>query len=593
MRLADYVIQRIYDECSAHIFTVTGRGILYLTDAIAKHGKMKCISVHHEQAGAYAAVSYGCYTGKPGVCLVSTGCASTNTITGLLSAFQDGVPCVFISGQNILKETVGHTKLPIRTFGSQETDIIPIVRNLTKYAVMITEPRTIAYELDKAISLSKTGVHGPVWIDIPLDIQDARIEPDELERYTQSDNKVLVPANDDIAYIMEALHNAERPVVLIGSGIRSADAVSELAEFVERNGIPLTYAHTAVDVYGLDNELSIGAVGSIYGTRAGNFAVQNSDLLLVLGCRMTTMTTGSDREKFARHAKTIVVDIDKDEHRKGNLRIDRMVISSVKSLLLSLNSLNPRDITLSWIEKCKHWKHTFPKCEYKSNLIGKIDLYHLAETVSKMLPDNSVVLCDAGIEELILPTSICFRAGMRCIHPAMQGTMGFALPGAIGAYLASGELTCAVIGDGSVMMNLQELQTIAYNQYPIKIIIVNNNMYAVIRKRQNDLFRSRTIGTDCSNGISAPDFRKIADCFGIQYFCIEKSKDLETGIAEVFDTKGAVICEIMSDENQEYLRDAYTRNMHNRIVHRPIEDLYPFIDRDLFISEMIVEPIDQ
>lgn len=593
MRVADYIIQRIYDECAQHIFTVTGRGILYLTDAVAKHGKIKCIHVHHEQAGAFAAVSYGIYTGKPGVCLVSTGCAATNTITGLLCAYQDGIPCVFISGQNMLSETVNYTKLPIRTFGSQETDIIPIVKPLTKYAVMITDPQKIVYELDKAIYLSQSGIKGPVWLDIPLDIQSAHIEIDGLERFLSVNESDYTPTDGDILFIKDALQNAERPVVLIGNGVRSANAVCELVSFVEKNNIPLVYSHTAPDVYGLCHNLSIGAVGSIYGTRSGNFAAQNADLLLVLGCRMTSMTTGSEPEKFARNAKIIAVDINKNEFLKGTANIDCVIIADIKKTLEKLNNLDIKQTTDWWYEKCMHWKAVFPKCEEKYKQSEKIDLYYLAEALTETLPENSTLVTDAGIEELILPTNINFKDGMRCIHPAMQGSMGYALPAAIGANLASSETICAVIGDGSVMMNLQEFQTIKHNKMPIKIVIINNNMYAVIRKRQTDLFRTRTIGTDPKNGVSSPDFRKVADCFGISYMRIEKSTELKEKLREMFICSEAVICEIIAVEDQEYLCDAYAKNSQKKIVHRPIEDLYPFIDRELFLSEMVIEPIDQ
>jgi acetolactate synthase-1/2/3 large subunit len=572
---------------------VTGRGILYLTDAVAKHSEIKPICVHHEQAGAFAACAYGEITGKPGVCLVSTGCASTNAVTGLLCAYQDGIPCVFISGNNPKNETVNYTGLAIRTFGSQEADIIPVVKPLTKYAVMLTDPACVAYELDKAIYLSQNGINGPVWIDVPLDIQSSQIEPEKLERFTPSLEK-FDAADEDILYAADAINKAERPILLVGSGVRSAGATDKLREFVERIGIPVTFAHSAPDTFGLKHELSIGAVGGMYGTRAGNFAVQNSDLLLVLGCRLTSMTTGAQKDKFARAAEIITVDINPNELLKNNVNISKNIKSDIGKFLNGILHSNISNVSITWREKCKHWKEIFPLCEKNYKLSKEIDLYYLAEVLSEKLPGDSIFVCDAGLEELILPTHISFGRDARCLHPVMQGSMGYALPAAVGAYLASeGKPVCVVVGDGSIMMNLQELATIKHHHIPLKIFVVNNNLYSVIRRRQVELFRSRTIGTDVSNGVSCPEFSKIADCFDFKYMLIDDSAELHNTVKNVFDTHEAVLCEVIGVKNQEYIHDEYFKNSRRRFVHRPIEDQYPFLDRELFLKEMIIAPIDQ
>ncbi len=592
MRVADYIIERLCDEGAKHIFMVTGRGILYLSDAVARHKEMKGISVHHEQAAGFAATAYAQCTDKIGACLVSTGCAGTNAITGLLCAWQDAIPCVFVSGQNMLHETTRYSGIPLRTFGQQEADIIGIVEPLTKYATMITDAKQIAYEMDKALNLAKTGRKGPVWIDVPLDIQNMRIEPDELERFEPVEDSDFAPSAEDIEYVIKALQSAKRPVLLLGSGVRSADATPELEKLVDKYPIPVTYASSATDVYGASNQLSVGTVGSIGGTRAGNFAVQNSDLLLVLGCRLSPVTTGPDYGNFARAAKVIVVDIDSVEHSKNTVRIDRLIIADVKKFLVALMEEDVRKASDEWQNKCLHWKQVFPMCEDKCKLTEKVDLYYLAECLSETLSDGAVLLSDAGLEELIIPSTVCFRKGQRCIHPASQGSMGYALPAAVGAYFAFGRQTVAVIGDGSIMMNLQELQTIRYHNLPIKIIVVNNNVYAVIRKRQVDLFRTRTIGTDPDNGVGCPSFQKVAECFEIPYIRIDNSSDLKSRIASVINMDGPVLCEVMGVENQDYLRSSYGHNSKRRIVQRPIEDLAPFIARELLSSEMIIEPLD-
>jgi acetolactate synthase-1/2/3 large subunit len=592
MRVADYIIDRLYGEGAKHIFMITGRGMLYLSDAVAKHGEIQGIAMHNEQAASYAAVAYSQYNEKPGACLVSTGCAGTNALTGLLSAWQDGVPCVFISGQNMLRETSRYTGLPLRTYGQQEADIVKIAESLTKYSTMITDPNRIVYEMDKALYLAQHGRKGPVWIDVPLDIQNMRVEPDELEGFDPAGDADFAPAAEDMAYVANALRSAQRPVLLLGNGVRSAEAVGELERFLEKCPIPVTYAASAPDVYGASNQLSVGTVGSIGGTRAGNFAVQNSDLVLVLGCRLSPVTTGSDYHNFARAAQVIVVDVDSVEHSKNTVRIDRLVISDVKKFLVALLAEDVLSASDDWRNKCLHWKQVFPMCEDANKQAEKVDLYHLAESLTDALADDAVVLSDAGLEELIIPSSVGFKKGQRCIHPASQGAMGYALPGAVGAYLASGTQTVAVIGDGSIMMNLQELQTIRHHNLPVKIIVVNNNVYAVIRRRQVDLFRSRTIGTDPENGVSCPSFAKVAECFDIPYVRIENSSDLPERIAAVVRADGPVLCEVMAVENQEYLRSSHAFNSKRRIVQRPIEDLAPFLERSLFLSEMIIDPLD-
>ena len=593
IRVADYIMNRLHANGVKHIFMVTGRGALFLSDAVAGHKELTGVSLHHEQAAAYATVAYAQYTGKPGACLVSTGCAATNALTGVLNAWQDGIPCVFISGQNKLRETSRFTGIPLRTYGQQEADIIPIVGSITKYATMITDSKQIVYEMEKALYLAQTGRKGPVWIDIPLDIQNMRIEPNDLAHFVNENSPNYDPLKEDIQYIIKAFRDAERPAILIGSGIRSANAVQDLEAFVKKYSIPVTYAGSAPDTYGTDNPLSIGSVGIMGCSRAGNFTVQNSDLLLVLGCRLSPMTTDSDCSKFARAAKVVVVDIDRLEHSKNIINIDHLIIADVKIFLTSLMDEDVKEADEEWQNKCLHWKQIFPKCEEEHETSEKVDLYYLAECLSEILPVNSVFLSDSGLIELMLPTNISFRKDQRCIHPASQGSMGFALPGLVGAHYASNRPIIAVIGDGSIMMNLQELETIRYNNIPAKIFVINNNAYAVIRKRQVDLFRSRTIGVDPSNGVSCPNFQKVADGFEIPYTKIDNSFELQKKLRSVINTDGPVLCEIIGLENQDYISSSHARNSKRRFVYRPIEDQTPFLDRELFLSEMIVEPIDQ
>ncbi|MBG6241864.1 MAG: thiamine pyrophosphate-binding protein [Candidatus Symbiopectobacterium sp. Dall1.0] len=592
MRVSDYVMQRLHQSGVNDLFMVTGRGVLYLSDAAAKHQELNCVCVHHEQAGAYAAMAYSQVNGVLGACLVSTGCAATNAITPVLCAWQDDIPMVIISGQNTLKETVGYTGLPIRTYGQQEADIISLVKPITKYAVMIDDPTQIAVEMDKALYMAQHGRKGPVWIDMPLDIQNMRVEEEELERYTPTEAK-LSASHDDIDWLCETLAGAQRPVVVIGSGVRSAGAQSLFSDFIEKTSIPVVYCASATDIYKSEHQLSIGAVGTMATNRAANFAMQNSDLLVIIGARMTSMTTGSNPEKFARAARIVAVDIDENEFRKDNLKVEKLILSDASVFLEKINQRNIAVTWSDWAEKCLHYKKIFPKCEEKYTKSDKIDLYYLADVLSEHLADDAVFVTDSGLEELILPTTISFHKQQKCLHPASQGAMGYALPAAIGAYLSAHKQVVTVIGDGSIMMNFQELQTIAHHQLPIKIIVANNNCYAVIRKRQVDLFRTRTIGTDADNGVSCPDFSKVALCFGLHYEKVETSVELNEAIERVLSHDGPVICEVMCPEDQEYINTSYVRTSKGRFVQRPLEDQAPFLDRTLFLSEMIIDPIDQ
>ena len=595
MRLSDYVMQRLANAGIKHVFQVTGRGALFLSDALAKSEEICGISMHHEQACAFASIAYAEQYDGIGACLVSTGCASTNAITGVLSAWQDGVPCIFISGQNILEETSRFTGIPIRTYGQQEADIISIVEPITKFSKMITKPEEIVEVMDRALFEAQFGRKGPVWIDIPLDLQSAKINLESINLRKKEYYKSLpFPKTTDVKNVIEGLNNAKRPIILIGRGVRSSGAENQLVKFIEKLKIPLTFTASAPDTYGTENTFSIGSVGAMGCSRAGNFAIQNSDFLLVLGSRLTTLNTGPDFCKFARDALITVVDIDPVEHRKKTINIDHFIHSDVSSFLEVLDEKNIKYENKKWIEQCLNWKTIFSGIEDDFNSSDFVDLYQLVDALSTTMPRPSTLVTDSGLNEVILPTNIRFGFGMKCIHPTSQGAMGFALPASIGAQINSKNAVLAVIGDGSIMMNLQELETIRNKKLPIKIIVINNNVYSIIRRRQRDLFRNRTIGTDPENGVSCPEFSKIADCFDFKYLKINEVKGLESGLKEMFSHDGPVLCEIMGKEDQGYIEISHTRSLINkRFIRRPLEDQAPFLTRELFLKEMLIEPIDQ
>lgn len=598
-RVADCIINKLEEAGIGHIFLITGRGILYLSDAVARNTAITGVSVFHEQSASYAAMAYAQSNGKMGACLVSTGCAATNAVTGALCAWQDNIPCIFVSGQHMLNETTRYTQIPIRTYGSQEADIIEIVKPITKYAVMLTDPQKTVYELEKALYLAQSGRKGPVWIDVPLDVQNMRIESDQLEHFIPQERQSA--DTEDMGSVLKEIaaeiREAKRPIVLAGGGVRCAGAEKILRTLIEKYRIPMVFSHSAADIYGCGHELSIGAVGSLGGSRAGNFAIQNADYILALGTKLCSQCTGTDFSKFAREAKITVVDIDEAEHTKKEVSINRVVISDAKVFLEKLCLENLQLSCSEWVQKCVSWKNVFglEQEEFIKDAIAedKIDLYYFADQLSQMLADDAAVITDAGFEELIIPAAIPFKEQQRCLFPAAQGAMGYAIPAIIGAYFAGKTKLVAVVGDGSVMMNIQELQTISFHRIPVKIIVINNNMYAIIRRRQKDLFRSRTIGNDPSDGVACPDFKKIAEGFQLDYMKIEKASELADKLQILFQHEGPVLCEIMCTENQKYFHSSYALNKDRKLVRRPIEDLSPFLDREKFLAEMIVEPIDQ
>lgn len=591
-RIADYVIRKVNEAGAGHIFLITGRGILYLSDAVAKNKNIVSISTFHEQGASYAAMAYASVNNGVSACLVSTGCAATNAVTACLCAYQDNLPVVFISGNNPLNENTRHTGVKVRTYGAQEADIINIVESVTKYAVMLEDADSAAYEIEKAIYIAQNGRKGPVWIDIPLDVQNMRIEEDEVKHFIPKDEK-NADIDDSIRFVVEELNLAARPVILVGGGAREAER--EIRELAEKYNIPVVCSPTASDVYGTAQELSIGTVGSLGGSRAGNFAVQNSDFVLTIGSKLCSQLTGI-KENFAREAKIVAVDIDDYEHTKDGVNLNRVIISDAGVFLRQLLKENLYVHDRTWSDKCVHWKSVFAIeneefiKELKAN--NQIDLYSLMLELTDVLPSDATIITDAGFEELIVPSAIRYSDGQCCLFPAAQGAMGYAIPAIIGAFEAGKKNLLCIVGDGSIMMNIQELLIIKSLNIPVKILVINNNMYAVIRKRQKDLFRKRTIGNDPNDGVPEPNFENIANCFGFGYRRINDRNELLIALPDLFDEEAEIV-EIMCTPDQKYFHESYTLNEKRKLVHRPIEDMSPFLPRDVIGSEMVIEMMEE
>ena len=599
MRLADAVISSLIKFGVKETFFVTGRGSLFLTDAVARDPQMLGMAVHHEQSAGYAAIAAAVASQRPSSCILSTGVGSTNAISAVLSAWQDEVPIFFISGQNHSQSSTAITGEGIRSYGEQEANISEIVRSITNFSMTVSDPSKIMETMDSAHRAATGKRMGPVWIDIPLDFQSARVRTSEgslnpevyLEEAPQRQEPVRSANVEPTLSATDALlmlSNAVRPIVLLGNGSVWAGR-KELTGFLNHLGIPVVYESAAAGVYSVVNHVSIGSVGTLGCSRAGNFALQNSDLILALGSQFRTSLTGEDEKAFAPEAKIVSVDHDRSQLRK---QFQNRVLSVNLSVSEFLNEARQASSVghrnSSWFQKCLEWKKEMPRFPSESPT-SKVDLYQLAEELPLLAPKDSLFVTDSGFIELIVPTNSPFTNGQEVVHPHSQGAMGFALPASLGASQATDRPVVAVIGDGSIMMNIQELQTIVEQQRDIKILVISNNAYAIIRRRQEELFRSRTIGTDSSNGVSLPSFEKLALAFGLPYLRVKKLEEsTRLSLAHFLSEPGPGICEIAGLENQDYIRQGSRMLSSGAHVLRPIHDLAPFLSEEYINSQMIV-----
>ena len=561
MRVADYIVDQIYKAGCEHIFLVTGGGAMYLNDAIAAHGKIKPICNHHEQACSMGAVAYSKYTNSLSAVCVTTGCGGTNAITGLLDAWQDSVPVIFIYG-NVNRPHMA--PVGSRNLGVQEANIIDLVMPITKMACVVNHPEDIGEIMKDAIRIATHGRPGPVWIDVPMDVQGS-------------------PCFD----IEEEIKNAKRPLILAGNGINCADARSEFKEFVERTNIPVVTSYNGVDLISSDDLNFVGRVG-IKGTRAGNFAMQNCDLLLVIGCRLPVPVTGYNYSTFAREAKVIVVDIDKDEHSKDTVKIDSFIHRDAKDFFnVSLFDRQKDD----WNETCLRWRDQWPICP-SENPSEKVDLYYFTKVLNELKWDDDVVISDAGSAYYVCSQATSIKKNQRYITSSAQAEMGFTIPACIGASFAKNGEVIGVTGDGSFMMNLQELQTIVHYNLPVKLFVWNNNGYLSIRTTQKKFFDGREIGTDAESGVSIPNICKVVESFGIEYVSADV-ENLESSIKYTLDYNGPVVCEVFCEKWQEVIPTLMgKKNDDGTITAKPLEDMYPFLSRDEFYDNMLIKPLE-
>ena len=595
MRVCDYIANYIYENGIHDVFMVSGGGLMFLTDGLACKKQMNVICCHHEQAVAMAACAYGKYKGM-GCGYVTTGCGGTNAMTGLLNEWQDNTRCIFISGQCKRKETLRNVGVATRQIGVQEADIVALVEPITKYAVMINNPYDIRYHMEKAFYLARHGRPGPVWIDVPMDIQSYELGENELRGFSADEliKEKETATDKEIQNIVKDFTTAKRPIIIAGQGIRLSGAIDRFEKLVHNHNIPFVCSRMGTDVLPTEDTLNIGRIGN-KGTRAANFAVQNADYVLALGSRLSVSSTGQQYEYFAREAKVVVVDIDKYEHTKNTVHIDRVVNADIADVLEKLKL--PENLVYDdWRNKCLHWKKKYPVCipQYYDSTEG-INMYVFIEELSKVFRKDSVLIGDAGSAVYVPAQGIkTTTKEQRYITSGAQAEMGFSLPAAVGVSVARGKgEVLAVTGDGSLQMNIQELQTLKYYQFPIKLFVWNNDGYLSIRATQRKFFKGRFIGTDATSGVSFPDLQKIADAYGIRYCRIDEVATIHEKLLEVMAYNEPVICEVMCIRDQAVVPTISSKQLADgTLVSMPPEDMYPFLDREEFLREMIVKPLD-
>jgi acetolactate synthase I/II/III large subunit len=600
IRVADYLAKRIAEAGVRHVFMISGGGAMHLNDAVGKNKDLEYVCNHHEQASAIAVEGYARTTGNLGVAVVTSGPGGTNAITGVLGLWLDSIPGMFISGQIKYTTTVESTGLPLRQLGDQEANIIAIVKSITKYAVMVRDPASIRYHFERALFLARNGRPGPVWLDIPLDVQAALIDENELLPYSQAEDGICFDpgtVRTQAATIIGRIRAAERPVFLAGNGIRLAGAMDLFHEVVELLGVPVQTAMGGNDVIHSDHPLFFGRP-SVTGDRSSNFIIQNSDVLLAIGARLGVRTVSYLFKAFARAAYRIVVDIDVAELKKPTIYPDMPVHCDAKVLLEEMARQlrgNPLPRREGWLEWCRERRRRYPSVtpEWRAQK-DYVNSFHFVDTLSDDLAAGDVIVLANGAANTCTFQAVKLKKGQRLFTNSGCASMGYDLPAAIGACFANDrKRVICIAGDGSIQMNLQELQTIVHHKLPIKIFLLNNNGYTSIRLTQDAYFPGGYIAADPSSGVTFPDMHKICAAYGIPSNRAANHGELPERIHQTLAVPGPALCEIMMSPDQPlYPKLASEVKPDGTMVSKPLEDMFPFLERAEFMENMLIEPWD-
>lgn len=608
VRLADYVADFFVNHGVTDVFSVVGGGAMHLNDALGHKKGLKVTYNHHEQACAIAAEAYARLEQKIAAVCVTTGPGGTNALTGVVGGWLDSIPMFIISGQvkytTTARYALQYTETPLRACGDQEYDIVKSVEPMTKYAVMIEDPMQIKYALEKAWHLATTGRPGPVWIDIPVNYQGGYIETNDLQGYDSAADDALLPpavSEEIISEVLKKIKNAKRPVFHAGYGIRLSKGYDAFRSVAKKLNIPIVTYWNAVDLIEDDNPLYCGRAGNM-GDRPGNWAIQNSDLILAVGTRISIRQVGYNWETWARAAEVIMVDIDKAEMKKHTIHVEMPIWADAKDFLTKLDNaatdLEPVNRNNEWLAICQKWKRDYPVVlpkHWKENGMTA-NVYAFVRYLSSCLPENSLTAVSNGACCVVGNQAYVIKKGSRMANNSAIASMGYGLPAAIGTCIGGGcRETICLEGDGSIMMNLQELQTVLTNKLPIKIFLINNNGYQSIRITQTNLFEKKFVGIGEESGdLSFPEFKKIAEAFGYPYYSARSNEEMKETVDKVLGIEGPVFCEIFTDTEQVWEPKSSTKRLDDgTLISPPLEDLAPFLPREELKKQMFIPMMEE
>ena len=601
VRVADYIVSLLKENGITDVFLVTGGGAMHLNDAFGRNKEFRYTACHHEQACAIAAESYFRMSGRMAAVNVTTGPGGTNALTGVYGAHVDSLAMFVVSGQVKWETLAVSTDLPLRQLGDQEVNIIEMAKPITKYAVLLDDPKKVRYEIEKALFLAKNGRPGPVWVDVPMNIQGAMVDPRELVGFDSGVEKV--DHNSDgrltgkqldkpIDQLVKKLLEAKRPVILCGYGVRIADAYPEFLELIEKLKIPVTTAWNAHDMIWNEHPYYAGRPGTV-GDRAGNFAVQNSDFLLVLGSRLNIRQISYNWQSFARHAYKVMVDVDWAELKKPTLNIQLPIHADlkdfIKEMLTRASTVSLPDYS-DWVKWCKvrveKYKTVLP--EYWKT--KDVNPYCFVEELFRQLPEEELVVTGDGTACVVSFQASTIKKNQRLYTNSGCAAMGYDLPAAIGAYQAKNpKRLISITGDGSIQMNIQELQSLVHAKMNIKIFVLNNRGYHSIRQTQQNYFPDNVVGCGTESGLSFPEITKLAEVYGLGTHVIRNHEEMAKVISETLQSSGPQLCEVILDLNQQFAPKLASRKLEDgRMVSSPLEDLYPFLPRAEFRENMVV-----
>ncbi len=599
IRVSDYIVQRLAGWGVEHVFLLTGGGAMFLNDSFARADGIRPVCQHHEQACAMAAEGYARITGKPAVLNVTTGPGGINALNGVFGAWTDSIPMLVISGQ-VKRETcmASYVLRRLRQLGDQEVDILRMVGGITKYADMVTEPKNIRRQLEKAWFLAAAGRPGPCWLDIPIDVQSSMIDEDALAPYDPSPDQPVWDGETvarQCREVIARMANSPRPVIMAGSGVRIAGAVDLFEKVAEKLGVPVTTAWTH-DLIASGHPLFCGRPGTI-GERAGNFTVQNAETLLVLGSRLNIRQISYNWQAFARCAYKIQVDVDAAELAKPTVRADLPIHCDLRAFLEEMDrqlaeAAPVADRHKDWLRWCRERVARYSVLDGKQPSEGRLNPYHFVDALFQLLASDDVVVCGNATACIVPYQTARLKKGQRLISNSGAASMGYDLPAAIGAAVArGGKRVVCLAGDGSLQLNIQELQTLVEYRLPVKLFVLNNDGYLSIRATQDSFFNKR-IGEGPGSGVSFPDLVKLAAAYGLPAMRIGPDGCCEA-IREALAANGPVVCDVLLDPAQRFEpRTSSRRLADGRMVSAPLEDMFPFLERDEFFSNLLIPPME-